>query len=160
MTTTSIMLTSDNNSSEARNFPVTARARGRPFSHGNPGKPKGARNKVTVLAEKLVEGDVEDIVRSIIASAKAGNPAAIAAVARILLPERRGRSVTIDLGGELYHSASSLARATTAVLQAAFDGVVSAEEAQNFGIIISAAARSYELESLEDRVLALESERT
>ena len=91
------MLTSENNNSNgARNSPALTRARGVPFKKGNKGKPKGARNCVTVLAEKLVEGDVEDIVRSIIASAKSGNPAAIAAVARILLPERRGRSVAID----------------------------------------------------------------
>ena len=143
----------------ARNFPIATRARGKPFAKGNPGKPKGARNKVTALAERLVEGEAEEIVRSIIASAKSGNPAAIAAVARILLPERRGRSVAIDLGGELDHSAQSLARATTAVLQSAVDGVISAEEAQQFGIVIAAAARAYELESLEQRVIALENER-
>lgn len=40
-------------------------------------------------------------MRSIVASAQSGNPAAIAAVARTLLPERRGRSVAIDFGGEL-----------------------------------------------------------
>jgi hypothetical protein len=51
-------------------------------------------------------------------------------VARILLPERRGRSVAIDLGGELEHTAASPARATTAVLQSAVDGAISAEEAQ------------------------------
>ena len=148
-----------NNSNDARNIVPATRAIGRPFKPGNKGKPKGARNKVTALAERLVEGEAEEIVRSIIASAKSGNPAAIAAVARILLPERRGRSVAIDLGGELEHSAASLARATTAVLQSAVDGVISAEEAQQFGIIIAAAARAYELESLEERVIALESEK-
>jgi hypothetical protein len=50
-------------------------------------------------------------------------------------------------------------RATTAVLQSAVDGVISAEEAQQFAIIIAAAARAYELEALEQRVIALESER-
>lgn len=157
MTTTKIM-TSDT-SGAARNIPALTRARGRPFKAGNSGKPKGARNRVTALAERLVEGEAEEIVRSIIASAKSGNPAAIAAVAQIILPERRGRSVAIDLGGELEHTAESLARATTAVLQSAVDGVISAEEAQQFGIIIAAAARAYELESLEQRVIALESER-
>jgi hypothetical protein len=111
-----------------RNSAPATRAIGRAVKPGNPGKPKGTRNRVTALAERLVEGQAEEIVRSIIASAKSGNPAAIAAVARILLPERRGRSVAIDLGGELQHTAESLARATTAILQSAVDGVISAEE--------------------------------
>ena len=158
MTTTKI-IASDTAPNATRNFPIVPRARGVPFQKGNPGKPRGARNKVTVLAEKLVEGDVEDIVRSIIASAKSGNPAAIAAVARILLPERRGRSVAIENAGDLERSATSLAQVTQAVLSSALNGVISAEEAQQFGVIIAAAARAYELESLEERVLALESER-
>jgi hypothetical protein len=142
-----------------RNSPALTRARGVPFKKGNPGKPKGARSRVTQLAERLVEGEAEEIVRSIIASAKSGNPAAIAAVARILLPERRGRSVAIENAGDLERSATSLAQVTQAVLSSALNGVISAEEAQQFGIIIAAAARAYELESLEHRVIALESER-
>ena len=145
----------------ARNSQPATRARvvGVPFKKGNPGKPKGARNKVTQLAERLVEGEAEEIVRSIIASAKSGNPAAIAAVARILLPERRGRQVAIDMVGELERSATSLAQVTQAVLSSALRGEISAEEGQQFGIIIAAAARAYELEFLEERVIALENER-
>ena len=114
---------------------------------------------MTRLAEQLVEGEAEEIVRSIIASAKSGNPAAIAAVARILLPERRGRSVKIDVGGDVDHDAASLARVTRAVLQSAVDGEISASEAQEFGIIVATAARAFELENLEQRVLALEAEK-
>src|SRR5208282_2624978 len=119
--TTTKMLTSDA-SGAARNSPPLTRARGRPFKPGNPGKPRGATNRVTRLAEQLVEGEAESIVRSIIASAKSGNPAAIAAVARILLPERRGRSVRIENAGDLERSASSLAQVTQAVLSSALNG--------------------------------------
>ena len=153
------MLTSEsNNSNEARNSPAITRARGVPFKKGNPGKPKGARSRVTQLAERLVEGEAEEIVRSIIASDKSGNPVAIAAVALILLPEWCGRSVAIENAGELEHSAASLAQVTTAVLSSALSGIISSEEAQNFGVIIAAAARAYELEFLEERVIALENE--
>jgi Family of unknown function (DUF5681) len=41
---------------------------------GNPiGKPKGARARVTQLAGKLLEDDLDDIVRAVIAAAKNGD---------------------------------------------------------------------------------------
>jgi hypothetical protein len=126
----------------ARNIVPPTRAIGCPFQPGNKRKPRSARNKVTALAERLVEGEAEEIVRSIIASAKSGNPAAISAVAAFLLPERRGRSIAIDTVGDLERTATSLAQVTQAVLSSALNGVISAEEAQNIGIIIAAAARA------------------
>ena len=45
---------------------------------GNPaGRPRGARNKRTFLAEHLLEGDTEAIVRTMIARAKEGDMAAV-----------------------------------------------------------------------------------
>jgi len=42
---------------------------------GNPsGKPKGARARVTQLAEKLLDDDRDAIVRAVIAAAKGGDP--------------------------------------------------------------------------------------
>jgi hypothetical protein len=32
-----------------------AKTRGRPFEPGNPGRPKGARHKATLLAERLMQ---------------------------------------------------------------------------------------------------------
>ena len=118
----------DNNSSDAKEIvPITrARSRGRPFTKGNKlgGRPKGLRNKATRLVEHLIEGESEEIIRSVIAAAKRGNSAAITAVMNILSPPRRGRSVAIDIGGDVEQSAASLARVTTAVLKAAVDGII------------------------------------
>jgi hypothetical protein len=45
---------------------------------GNPsGKPKGARARVTQLAEKLLDDDRDAIVRTVIAAAKGGDPTAM-----------------------------------------------------------------------------------
>jgi hypothetical protein len=35
------------------------KTRGRPFEAGNPGKPKGARNRATRAAEALLDGESE-----------------------------------------------------------------------------------------------------
>jgi hypothetical protein len=51
--------------------------RGAPFrkgQSGNPsGKPKGTRNRTTVLAEKLMQDDAADIVQVVLAAAKGGD---------------------------------------------------------------------------------------
>ena len=45
---------------------------------GNPAGPaKGTRHKITMLAEKLLEDDRDDIVRAVIAAAKGGDPTAM-----------------------------------------------------------------------------------
>jgi hypothetical protein len=112
-----------------------------------------------MLAERLVAGDAEDIVNSVIASAKKGNGHAIAAVMNIICPPRRGRSVRIDVGHELDGTAASLAAVTTALLKATVDGLVSGEEAQQIGVVVAAAARAYELDAIEQRLEALEGKR-
>ena len=51
--------------------------RGKPFERGNPGKPKGARHRVTLAAETLLEGEAEAITRKAIELAKAGDGPAL-----------------------------------------------------------------------------------
>ena len=53
------------------------KTRGRPFQRGNPGKPKGARHRVTTAAEALLEGEAEAITRKAIELAKQGDGPAL-----------------------------------------------------------------------------------
>ena len=39
---------------------------GRPFKKGNPGRPRGARNRVTVACESLMAGEGETLTRKAI----------------------------------------------------------------------------------------------
>ena len=43
------------------------------FAPGNPGRPKGARCKATLLAEKLMSADTRAIVQAVITAARAGD---------------------------------------------------------------------------------------
>jgi Family of unknown function (DUF5681) len=75
--------------------------RGRPFvkgCSGNPqGRPKGARNAATILAEQLLEGEAEALIRKLIAKAKRGNMAALRLCIDRIVPPRRERPLNINL---------------------------------------------------------------
>jgi hypothetical protein len=67
------------------------KTRGKPFEPGNPGRPKGARHRTTIAAEKLMQGDSEAIVRAVIKAAKGGDMTAAKVVLDRIAPIRKGR---------------------------------------------------------------------
>src|SRR5205814_5231060 len=70
--------------------------RGHPFEKGRPspnpnGRPRGARNRTTLAAEALLDGEAEAITRKAIELAKAGDLTAIRLCVDHICPIRRGR---------------------------------------------------------------------
>src|SRR5262245_45313465 len=47
--------------------------RGRPFQRGNPGRPRGSKNRTTRLLEELVAGEAEKLAQKAVELALAGN---------------------------------------------------------------------------------------
>ena len=80
---------------------TAGKQRGRPFEpgkSGNPnGRPKGARNRTTALAEGLLDGEAEAITRKLIDKALEGDNAALRLCLERLLPPKRGRTVSFEL---------------------------------------------------------------
>jgi Family of unknown function (DUF5681) len=69
-----------------------------PGQSGNPaGRPRGARNKTTILLETLVESDGEALIRQFIEQAKTGNARALGSLMQMILPKRIGAPVEVDL---------------------------------------------------------------
>ena len=65
---------------------------------GNPqGKPKGSRNKSSLVAEALLEGSLEKICRKIEEEAVNGNMQAAKMILERFLPPRKDRLIRIDL---------------------------------------------------------------
>jgi uncharacterized protein DUF5681 len=63
---------------------------------GNPAGPaKGTRHKITMLAEKLLEDDRDDIVRAVIAAAKGGDPTAMRLLCRAACATPQGQACRI-----------------------------------------------------------------
>jgi hypothetical protein len=69
-----------------------------PGCSGNPaGKKKGTRNRATLLAEALRDGEGETVARVIIDKALAGDAVAARFCIGLLSPKPRGREITIEL---------------------------------------------------------------
>ncbi|MEO8811418.1 MAG: DUF5681 domain-containing protein [Caulobacteraceae bacterium] len=71
--------------------------RGRPFQPGNPGRPKGARNKATRAVEVLLEGQAAALTRRAIQAALAGDVTALRLCLDRIAPVAKERAVTFDL---------------------------------------------------------------
>ena len=60
------------------------------------GRPKGSRNKATILAQELLDDEADAIVRKAIELATEGNPVALRMCLERLVPPRRGRAVELQ----------------------------------------------------------------
>jgi hypothetical protein len=154
---------SDSSSSDLGNRPPVSAslARGRPFApgrSGNPrGRPKGARNKATILAEQLLEGEAEELVRTVIDKAKAGDSAALRLCVERLLSPRRDRLVTFEL--PKIETAADACAASAAILDACAKGALSPREATEFMSLLSTHGQLLEATEPEKRIAALEAQR-
>ena len=80
-----------------RNNATETPPRGRPFAPGNPGRPKGSRNRITRLVENLIEADGEALAREAIERALDGDGAILRALLDRIAPPRRERTIEVDL---------------------------------------------------------------
>lgn len=122
---------------------------------GNPlGRPRGARNKATALAEKLFESDVEAICRQAIEQAKKGNVQAIKIILDRILPTRKEPSIIIDL--PIVNTAKDILQAVNQVSTAICQGKISPTEGELLTRIIDRQAKAVELNEFEQRLKKLE----
>jgi hypothetical protein len=135
--------------------------RGKPFEKGqsgNPaGKPKGARHKTTLLAEKLMAGDAQEVVKAVLVKAKGGDMTAARIVLDRIAPARRDNSVTFELPA--IESAVDAAKVLAALLAAVAAGEVTPSEALDVTRVIEGFGKILETSELEQRIAALEKER-
>lgn len=139
--------------------PATTR-RGRPFKpgqSGNPsGRPKGARNTVTLMLEALLDGEAEGIARKAIELAKAGDSRALKACFDRLLPAHRGRPVTFRFPN--LKTVADLPKASAALLSAVADGELTPSEACELGRLVELHLRAIGLTNIDQRLARVEEE--
>ena len=137
---------------------TAGKQRGKPFPKGrsgNPrGKPKGARHKTTLLAEKLMQDDAENIVNAVLTAARAGDMTAAKIVLDRIAPARRDSPVPFTLP-KIKRPADAVA-ASAAILAAVADGRLTPGEALEVSKLIEGFVKTLEVAELEERLNELE----
>ncbi len=127
------------------------------FKPGNPGRPRGARNKRTLLAEKIMSDDLEAIARAVTTAARGGDMVAARIILDRLAPVRRGRPVQFDL--PTGSDAAALANGFDALLRAVAGGELTPEEGAAVAALLDARRKAIETLDIEKRLAELERNR-
>jgi hypothetical protein len=122
---------------------------------GNPsGRPRGARNRATLLMESLLADDAEAIGRKAIEMAKQGDIAAIRLCMDRLAPPRKGEAVAFELP-PLEKPADSVAAAAT-IAAAVAAGELTPSEAAELAKVIDVYVRAIATKAFDERLTKLE----
>src|SRR6202163_4642615 len=129
-----------------------------PFQKGqsrNPsGRPPGARNKATIIAEALLQGEAEALTRSAIEKAKAGDMTALRMCLDRLAPPSKHRTIEFELPP--LASAADAASALAAITAAVAAGELTPQEAGELFKLVDGFERMLEATIFEQRVARLE----
>jgi hypothetical protein len=124
---------------------------------GNPmGRPLGSRNKATVAAETLLDGEAEQLSRRAIDLAMAGDTTALRLCLERILPPRKDRPIHVDIP-PIETSADAL-KALANLVGAVAVGQLTPTEAQAVASLLETHRRTFEVEELEHRIEALEAQ--
>src|ERR671916_2787468 len=102
---------------------TVAKANAGTFRPGNPGRRPGARNKATLAALALLEGEAEALTRKAVELAMAGDTVALKLVLDRLLP--KGRAIRLDLP---LRTLGDLDQASETVREALAEGTITLDE--------------------------------
>jgi hypothetical protein len=130
------------------------KTRGKPFQPGNPGRPPGARHKVTRAIEELLEGEHEALTRKAIEKALEGDMVALRLCLDRLAPPRKGAPISITLPP--VRTAQEAVEASAALLAAVAAGEVTPDEAGSVMALLVGHKAVIETGDLERRIAVLE----
>jgi hypothetical protein len=131
---------------------VKSKFRGRPFANGNGGRKPGSKNRTTLVAAALLEGEAEQLVRKAVELAKAGDRHMLKLLLGRILP--RERLIAIDLPSIV--EASDAVDALGSIAQAVSEGKVTATEGAALASLMNSYARAVDTADLVARIDALE----
>lgn len=124
---------------------------------GNPaGKPRGARNRATLMVLSLMEQGAEEITKAVVDAARGGDLGAARMVLERLAPPMRERPIAIDLPDT--STAEGIGKAQQVVIEAVGMGELLPGEGSVLAGLIEARRRALETIELETRIAKLEEE--
>lgn len=122
---------------------------------GNPaGRPPGARNRATLIAEALLEGEAEDLTRVLIEQARAGHPTAMKLYFERVVAPRRERAVPVALPA--IEGPADIAPAMGAIAAAVASGTLAPAEAGELTRMVEVLMRAFDRSDFDRRLRQLE----
>ena len=142
------MPTNSNPSSSVQKPP-----RGRPFAKGNGGRKLGSRNRPSLLADALLEGEEEELVRKGKERAKAGDPQCSSS---FWIRFAKRTPLKIDLPP--IESCCDLTAAYAAIVKAVGAGEITPSEGSAVAALLASIAKFIDDAEVEARIRKLEEE--
>ena len=136
---------------------VARKVRGRPFERGNPGRPPGAKNKVTQVVEQLAEGEAEQVIQKVLEQALAGDVSSQKMILDRLWPQRKGQPVNVVMPP--INTSQDLFAAIASIWTAIREGRLTPDEASALSVVIDHSIQAIELHDVTKRIAALEEAR-
>ena len=122
---------------------------------GNPtGRPKGSLNKTTLIVQKLLASEAEEITRQVIEIAKEGDLQACKLILERLVPPAKDGPVEIKLPE--ISRVEDILKGFTEVSKGLATGMLTPTQAKTVGDILEQHRKSIESRELEQRIEQLE----
>jgi hypothetical protein len=135
-------------------------ARGRPFEKGRSGNPRGrrvgSRNRASLAAEALLDGEAGTLTRRAVELAIEGDPTALKLCLDRILAPRRERVVRFPLPP--IESAADIARAMGAITAAVAEGALTPGEAGALAQLVDTFIRAIDTSDFDRRLQSLEAD--
>ena len=126
---------------------------------GNPkGKAKGTKNRATLAAEQLLQGDLKNICQRLVEEALIGNMQAIKLVLDRMLPPKRDPIIDVQL--PKLQTADDAVNAMSLIIDAIGTGNITSGEGEAMSRVVDAFVRTIQAHDIEKRVSLLEEVRT
>lgn len=135
---------------------TSKKVRGRPFQRGNPGRPRGSKNRTTLLVEQLVAGEAANLTRRILELALQGNVKCLQICFERLSPRRNGRPIDFSLPA--ISNMHDIVKATAEVATAVNNGNLTAEEAGQLVHVLDSYSKVFMAHDFAMRLETLESQ--
>jgi hypothetical protein len=132
-------------------------ARGRPFESGNKfgrGRPRGSRNKITMMAQELINSHSDPLIRTAILRALKGDGPILRALLDRIVPMRRGAPVKLGLLPT--ETIDDLSKASQKVVKKMASGSLTTTEALEVADLIEGRRKVIETHELAQTIRALE----
>lgn len=134
-----------------------AGGRFQPGKSGNPtGRPKGARNRSTVAALAILEGEAESLTRKAVELALAGDAGALRLCLERLVPPIKDRPIPEGAVNLPNLDSGSMAQAVAVVVAAVAAGSLTPVEGEALAGLLESHRKAVDAQEIEQRVAALE----